>query len=127
MVHLKTAGTSYLEALRTVARVAPDLFREILAFAHERYDEDRATYHVSAEASDVPRPQDLKDEELPAVLDPDAGRQVLHVTYGSVLTAMAGEAPRFKTRLLTVLKENEEVHYDVLSRHIRRHVEPLAP
>jgi hypothetical protein len=49
-VHLKTAGTSYLEALRAVARVDPGLFREILSLARERYDEDRATYHVSAEA-----------------------------------------------------------------------------
>ncbi|HSO24897.1 MAG TPA: tagaturonate epimerase family protein, partial [Chondromyces sp.] len=31
LVHLKTAGTSYLEALRTVAAAEPELFREILA------------------------------------------------------------------------------------------------
>ena len=30
LFHLKTAGTSYLEALRTVARFEPALFREIL-------------------------------------------------------------------------------------------------
>jgi hypothetical protein len=43
LVHLKTAGTSYLEALRATAGTDPDLFREILAFAFERYAEDRAS------------------------------------------------------------------------------------
>ncbi len=50
LVHLKTAGTSYLEALRTVAAVDPALFRAIYAFARERYDTDKASYHVSARA-----------------------------------------------------------------------------
>ena len=49
LVHLKTAGTSYLEALRTVAAVDPAFFRAIYAFARERYDTDKASYHVSAE------------------------------------------------------------------------------
>ena len=33
LVHLKTAGTSYLEALRAIAGVDPAFFREILALA----------------------------------------------------------------------------------------------
>ncbi len=52
LVHLKTAGTSYLEALRTVAAVDPALFRAIYAFARERYDTDKASYHVSAELAE---------------------------------------------------------------------------
>ena len=37
-VHLKTAGTSYLEALRTVADVDPGFFRNIYQFARDRYE-----------------------------------------------------------------------------------------
>jgi len=43
LVHLKTAGTSYLEALRTIAALDPAFFRSIYAFARERYDTDKAT------------------------------------------------------------------------------------
>ena len=32
-MHLKTAGTSYLEALRAIAIVSPELFRSIYAFS----------------------------------------------------------------------------------------------
>ena len=39
MCHVKTAGTSYLEALRVVAQREPSYFREIIDFARARYDE----------------------------------------------------------------------------------------
>jgi hypothetical protein len=127
LIHLKTAGTSYLEALRTIAAVQPDLFREILAFALDRYGEDKASYHVSADPAAVPAPERLPDRQLASVLSGNDGRQVLHVTFGSVLTVKdsAGNY-RFRDRLLKALASNEDVHYETVARHMRRHVEPFA-
>ncbi|MBI5956377.1 MAG: hypothetical protein HY871_05185, partial [Chloroflexi bacterium] len=68
LVHLKTAGTSYLEALRAVASIDPVLFRQVLAFSLERYEQDKASYHVSADPSKVPAPDQLADPELAGVL-----------------------------------------------------------
>jgi hypothetical protein len=125
-VHVKTAGTSYVEALRAVATVAPDLFREVLDFARERYDTDRATYHVSAEMARVPRGADVPVADLPGLLDQPDVRQALHVTYGSVLNAQnADGSPRFRPRLFDVLRLHEDVHLGLVERHLRRHVEPL--
>jgi len=125
-VHLKTAGTSYLEALRVVAHIAPDLFREILGFAFERYETDKASYHVSADPGKLKRPGEMKDRELPGVLDGDDGRQLLHVTFGSVLTAKAEGGYCFRERLLMALRTHEEDHYAALEKHLGRHVEPFA-
>jgi len=119
LVHLKTAGTSYLEALRVVADVDTALFRDILAFARQRYGEDRATYHVSAEVARVPLPRDLSDEQLPGVLDLFDGREVLHVTFGSVLD-------RFGERLLAALEAHEEAYYAALEVHFERHLSPFV-
>ena len=52
--HVKTAGTSYPEALHAVARHDPASFREIIDFSRGRYDTDKATYHVSATLADAP-------------------------------------------------------------------------
>jgi hypothetical protein len=41
--HVKTAGTSYLEALRVVARHDEELFRRVVEFGRAQYDTDRAT------------------------------------------------------------------------------------
>ncbi len=118
LVHLKTAGTSYLEALRAVARVAPASFREIMAYAIERYPEDRATYHVSAKLRKVPALEAVPDADLPALLDQFDARQVLHVTFGSALA-------RFGKELLVVLSAHEEAHYAALENHFEKHLSPF--
>ena len=126
-VHLKTAGTSYLEALRAIADVNPPLFREILTFAHERYAEDKATYHVSADPAKVPTEDRLKDHDLAGVLDLFDGRQLLHVTFGSVLTSQRDDgSSRYRDRLLQTLREDEDAHYDAIETHFEKHIQPFA-
>ena len=124
LVHLKTAGTSYLEALRTAAACEPGLFREIYDFAREHYDADRRTYHVSAEMSKVPPTSELSDDELAGRLDDFDARQAMHCTFGSVLTADDGKL--FADRLLTCLAEHEQEHYANLARHLGRHIAPFT-
>ncbi len=119
LVHLKTAGTSYLEALRAIAQANPALFREILALARERYETDRATYHVSAQLARVPAPDGLSDADLPDLLDQFDARQVLHVTFGSALD-------RFGDRLLATLREHEETYHTLLEYHFDLHLSPFA-
>ncbi len=107
LVHLKTAGTSYVEALRVVARVDPALFREILAFARGRYLQDRQSYHVSASLTSLPDTAALPDNALPPLLDDLHARQVLHVTFGSTLDT-------FGTALRNLLQENEQAYAEQL-------------
>jgi tagaturonate epimerase len=121
LIHLKTAGTSYLEALRAIARLDSALFRDIAAFAVSRYATDRATYHVSADPSQLPALTALADEQLPSLLDDFHGREVLHVTFGSVLN----EA-RFKDRFFASLRANEELYYGLLAAHFERHISPFT-
>ncbi len=104
----------------------PALFRELMAFAIERYPEDRASYHVSAKLEKVPKPESLRDDELPGILDQFDTREVMHVTFGSVLRAEENGKPRFKDRFMQTLAENEEVHYDTVAAHIARHVQPFS-
>ena len=127
LVHLKTAGTSYLEALRAIATIDPALFREILTFAEGRYDTDKASYHVSADPRRFPDPGRLADDELTGVLDTFDGRQLLHVTFGSVLTMRDDTGGyRFRDRLLAALSADEEAYYTLLESHIGRHLAPFG-
>jgi PIN domain nuclease of toxin-antitoxin system len=127
LVHLKTAGTSYLEALRTVAQVQPDLLRDIYAFSLEQYETDRASYHVSAELQRAPSPTDLADTAVPMLLDQFDARQILHVTFGSVLTAQdASGSRRFYDRIMEVLQSLPEAYAANLKAHFLRHLRPFA-
>ena len=131
--HVKTAGTSYLEALRVVARHDEKLFREIIGFARGRYDTDKATYHVSATLAGVPSaeqlatPRDLERTYLELWSDVPAGkgftapgRQILHCTFGSVLTH-----PEFGRAVRGVLESHLETYTEVLDEHFTRHLEAL--
>ena len=118
LLHVKTAGTSYLEALRTIARVDPPLFREVLAHARMRYEVDRATYHVSAALDRVPPPEAIDDGDLADLLERFDARQVLHVTFGSALD-------RFGERLRATLQREQERYAEILEAHFERHLAPL--
>lgn len=127
LVHLKTAGTSYLEALRTVAGLDAGLFREIYVFARERYETDRASYHVSARLDRAPEPGEVSEAGLPSLLEHFDAREILHVTFGSVLTEHAdGEGFRFRDRLMDLLVRNPEDYARNLEAHFVRHLRPLV-
>jgi tagaturonate epimerase len=125
LIHLKTAGTSYLEGLRTIAAVDADFLREIYLFSRERYDTDKASYHVSAELERAPRPQDISD--WTALLEQFDAREILHVAFGSVLTARTASGKlRFQDRLISLLRDNAEAYAGNLEKHFVRHLKPFA-
>ncbi|HEX8522328.1 MAG TPA: tagaturonate epimerase family protein [Tepidisphaeraceae bacterium] len=131
--HVKTAGTSYLEALRAISRHDLDLFREIIDFSRARYDIDRATYHVSATLAAVAPPSDIADarqlektylglwaDQQPGTGLSDPGRQILHTTFGSVLTH-----ERFEPAIMQILREHPDTYRQVLADHFSRHLHAL--
>lgn len=121
LVHLKTAGTSYLEALRAIAMTDADLFRRISELAVERYPDDRASYHVSARIDALPPIDDLPDDALPDLLENFHAREILHVTYGSVLNH-----PDLGPSLRSVLKDNASLYTALVAKHFDRHLAPFT-
>lgn len=109
LVHVKTAGTSWLEALRTIGEVDPALLAELYDYALERYPTDRATYHVSAEVATAPAVADLGD---------DGCRQILRVTFGALLD-------RYGERILAPLRAHRESYEATVQRHFERHLAPF--
>jgi hypothetical protein len=128
--HVKTAGTSYLEALRVAALCDEPFFRKVVDFARRRYPSDKATYHVSATEKDAPPAdsfqsgQEILSHYLERWADTPAGRgftkparQVLHCTFGSVLTDGALGA-----ELKSLLKSHQSAYTEVLDEHFTRHL-----
>lgn len=124
--HVKTAGTSYLEALKVIAVKEPGLFREILDFSRGLYEIEKKTYHVSADISIVKDSHSYDDKELLKLFNQDDARQILHVTFGRVLTEKISSGDYiFKNRIIECLKKNEETHYKILIEHFKKHLSPF--
>ena len=121
--HVKTAGTNWLEAMRAVAAADPAMYREIHAFALERFEDAKKFYHVTTDLNKIPALDTLSDAELPSLFTMNDARQLIHITYGFILTEKnADGAYRFKDRLYKFWRENENVYSDMLYAHIGKHL-----
>ncbi len=116
-LHLKTSGTSWLEALGTIANTNCALFREIYKTAINHFEEARAFYHVSAEIEQAPSIDATPDDHLIHFLDNIHSRQILHITYGYILSDEV-----LKNKIYFTLSEREESYYNRLVSHIGRHI-----
>jgi tagaturonate epimerase len=117
VVHLKTAGTSWAEALRVIARNDPDLMRRILALALDSFEANRKSYHLSCDSTRIPT--DPTDDEVAGLLDVVDSRQVLHVGYGAIIE-------EFGSQMYRLWNDNEEQHYRIIADHFVKHLEPFA-
>ena len=115
--HLKTAGTSWIEALRVVARHEFDLLREILKLSLESFEENRHSYHLSCDPGKIPaNPSDAQLDDLVTAVD---SRQVMHVAYGAVLE-------KFGREIKQALDDHEEELYEIMHQHFVKHLAPFG-
>lgn len=125
--HVKTAGTSWLEAMRVVALVDPSLYREIHQYALSVFEEAAAYYHVTPDLTRLPEVDALKDEEVPGLLDDDDARQLIHITYGLILNKKNPDGTyTFKDLLYRLWKNHAGLYAEKLASHIGKHLTLLG-
>ncbi|MGI6180481.1 MAG: tagaturonate epimerase family protein [Agathobaculum sp.] len=121
--HVKTSGTSWLEAVRLVAQADPALFRELYQYALGVFEEARAYYHVSAELEQMPPIDGYTDDRLTDLLELPASRQLMHITYGKIMNEVNPDGSlRFKNRLYDLLREHREEYTAMLEKHMEHHL-----
>jgi tagaturonate epimerase len=125
--HLKTAGTNWLEAVRLAAMLSPELYRRMHHFALENLAAARKYYHISAEPAGTPPLDSVPDQDLPELLKQDDVRQILHITYGYILSAKNPDGRfTYKDDLYAFLYQHEKDYNEVLYQHIRKHCQSLG-
>jgi len=126
-LHLKTAGTSWLEAMRLIAKRSPSLYREMHQFALSIFKEATRLYHVTTDLGRIPGIEGMKDRDLPKYLDQDDSRQLVHLTYGYLLNAKRPDGKYlFRDRFFQTLTDYEEEYWALLEKHIGKHLTSLG-
>ncbi len=117
--HIKTSGTSWLEAVRLVSSADTLFFRKLYQIAFDTFDENKKAYHVDLDKRDLPDSiKDIEDKDLPGLLDDRDLRRMFHISYGEILEK-EGE------QLMKLLFENENAHYDYLIKNFDNHFDAL--
>ncbi len=120
-LHLKTSGTSWLEALRVIAEKEPALYRKLHARALEYYPEALKFYHITADLSTIAPLEETGDEELRGYLDHPDCRQMLHISYGGILSTQ-----ELADQFFAALHLHEERYNELLIGHFTRHLDALG-
>lgn len=120
--HLKTSGTSYLEALRVIASEEPELYRKIHQAALKKFDEAKKYYEVHCVPSRVTVLSDVSDDKLSEYLEQDDARQLLHITYGAILK----DDQTLHEELYQALHRHEEEYKKGVQLHFERHLRALG-
>lgn len=118
--HLKTSGTSWLEAVRLIARKNPQLFRDMYDNARKSLTESKKYYVVDCTSNMIPNLDTVEDLALESTLDEKNIRQLMHITYGFQL-----ENQHIKERLYHTLQQFSEEYDELIKTHFIHHLELL--
>ena len=120
-VHVKTAGTNWLEAMAVIAETDPALYRRAHKFAIAHRGEAEKYYHVSTDVKEIPDIDLQNDAYLPEYLRLPASRQTMHIAYGLLLAE-----DWFREEFFRVMDAREDVYYGKLEAHIGTHLRYLT-
>ncbi|POP32823.1 hypothetical protein C3B58_10260 [Lactonifactor longoviformis] len=118
--HIKTSGTSWLEAVRIIARVNPRLYRSLHENALRHLKEARACYAVTCRTEMIPNLEQVPDSRLEEFLLEDNSRQLLHITYGFQL-----EKESLRRQIYSTLTEYDAAYGQAVYEHFRHHLQEL--
>lgn len=124
--HLKTAGTSWLEAMKLVAMKDPSLYREIHKYALTAFKAATAYYHVTTQLSRIPSIDTLTDAQLPDLFKHNDSRQLIHITYGLILNEKNADGSyTYKDRLYKLWRTYRNEYAELLESHIGHHAKDI--
>jgi hypothetical protein len=124
--HVKTAGTSWLVAMKVVAEADPALYREIHMYSLAKFENATKYYHVTTDITKIPDLDTLEDKDLPGLFALNDARQLIHITYGFILSDQDDKGNFiFRDRLYTLWNKNRDLYAQRLKEHIGRHLKLL--
>lgn len=110
--HMKFGGSSWREAVRTIAQVDMDLFREILNISLKKAEENSIAYHMKIDTGKIS--SIIKTTDQDDLLEIKEVLQLLEISYGTVLG-------RYRNAIEDLLIKNEVAYGQNITDNYRLH------
>jgi hypothetical protein len=82
---------------------------------------------VTTNLANIPALSDVKDADLPKLFDNNDCRQLIHITYGQILTNKNADGGyTYRDRLYKFWAKEEDVYSAALVAHIGKHLDLLG-
>ncbi|MCS7309431.1 MAG: tagaturonate epimerase family protein [Armatimonadetes bacterium] len=114
--HVKTSGTSWLQAVQLVSRTDPALFNQMYQLSLSHLEHSKRAYRVSLRAEQLPP---VPPADLEAFLSQPSVRQLFHISYGVLLD-------EYGSAIRQLLEAHEQEHYRLVAENIERHLQALV-
>jgi hypothetical protein len=126
-LHLKTVGTSGLEAMRLIALTNPSLYRQMHRFVLSIFNGASRAKRMMTDLTRIPKLENLRDQELSLLLDQEDSRQLLLTGFGHLLNAKNEVGSSlFKDQLYHSLAQFEEDYWSLVEKQIERLLSSLG-
>lgn len=113
--HIKTSGTSWLQAINLIFEKDKKLFKELYQIALYNLEESKKAYKVLIDKKDFAEDINLEDPGI--VLKPEI-KQLFHISYGVLLEER-------KKEIFEVLDKYEEEHYEFVRKNVENHFKEI--
>ncbi len=120
--HIKTSGTSWIQAMKTIAAVDRDLFFDCMYLAMKQFEKNAASYEISADKSRI-NPERIRNENIEDLFSNNDIRQLIHISYGSII---GSENLQIRERFYAAIEKNLELYTQFVEEHLKRHIELLS-
>lgn len=122
MFHIKTSGTSWIQAMKTIAVVDRDFFIECIKIAVKDFEKNSASYEISTDISKISI-EKIKQDCVDDIFSDNNIRQLIHISYGSIL----GENnPELKNKFYSLIEKNLPLYTQFVEEHLQKHISLLS-
>lgn len=116
--HVKTSGTSWIQAIKTIAVVDRKFFIELILDSLKNFEKNSASYEISANPMNVDV-EKLENENVDEIFNDKNIRQIVHISYGTILS-------NYGEKLYQELEINLPLYIQFVEQHIRKHIQLLS-
>ncbi|HOK79484.1 MAG TPA: tagaturonate epimerase family protein [bacterium] len=124
MFHVKTSGTSWIQAMKTIAAIDREFFMKCLEVALKDFEKNSRSYEISTDISRI-NLEKIRNENLDEIFSDNHIRQLIHISYGSII-GNAPESQEMKQHYNILIEKNCELYFRFIEEHLKKHVQLLT-
>lgn len=121
MFHVKTSGTSWIQAMKTIAAVDRNFFVECLEEFVKQFEKNSISYEISADMSKIDF-EKIKKENIDELFSDKHLRQLIHISYGTIL----GSGNKLKNDFYDAIEKNLKLYLQFVEEHLKKHIALLS-